>query len=143
MSCTQLLSSNTVEVTDGKNWIAASILLKQPFDFVYGGGGIWNPHYNYMKLLKMYAMHKNMRSFTILPSSFWQCDDAVRMFDSRFTVFCRDMQSYEYCTSRNKTAKFIMHDDVAFWLEGRLPVGMLTEDTIENGKLKTAYKTVQ
>lgn len=130
-------------MTDGKNWIAVSILLNRPFDFVYGGGGIWNPHYNYMKLLKMYAMHKNMRSFTILPSSFWQCDDAVRMFDSRFTVFCRDMQSYEYCTSRNKTAKFILHDDVAFWLEGRLPVGMLAEDTIENGKLKTSYKSVQ
>lgn len=143
LTYTQLLRSNTIEVTDRKNWISSSILLKQPFDFVYGGGGIWNPHYDYMKLLKMYAMHRNMRSFTILPSSFYKCDDALNIFDERFTIFCRDQQSYDYCTSKNKTAKFVLHDDVAFWLNERLPNDGLSEDSIENKKLKGSFDNVQ
>ena len=84
-----------------------------------------------------------MRSFTILPSSFWQCDDALKEFDSRFVVFCRDQQSYDYCTSANKSAKFILHDDVAFWLEGILPRGNLAEETICQAKLKQSFRNVQ
>ena len=50
----------------------------------------------------------------ILPSSFYKCDDVVNSFDERFTIYCRDQQSFDYCTSLNKRAKFILHNDMAF-----------------------------
>lgn len=139
----QLLRTNTIEVINRKNWISFSRLIQKPFDFVYGGGGIWNMHYNHMKLLKMYACHRNMRSFTVLPSSFWQCDEALKSFDSRFTVFCRDQLSYDYCTSMNHDATFILHDDVAFWLDGMLPEELLSETIICQDKLKQSFNDVQ
>ncbi len=86
---------------------------KEDFNLVYGGGGIWHNLYrkDYQKILKVFKSPK-LKKCIILPSSFYNCDDVLKIFDERFIVFCREKQSYEYCIKKNKKAKFILADDM-------------------------------
>ena len=144
IDCCQLLSPYAVEIKDyDNNYIACDRRLLQPFDFVYGGGGLWTCHYNYSKILKMYMQRRNMRSCTILPSSFWRCDDAIKSFDERFTVFCREKQSYDYCKSLNSKARFLLHDDAAFWLDAQmLDANQLKHEDIALQQMKNAFQKI-
>lgn len=91
-------------------------MINQPFNLVYGGGGGWIDLYssNCAKQLNTYFKNKNLRKAIVLPSTFYKCDDIVKSFDERFTVFCRDIQSLNYCKSMNQKANFILHNDMAF-----------------------------
>ena len=84
-----------------------------PYNLVYGGGGLWHSLYkdDYQSILKIFKS-KNLKKCVILPSSFYDCDDVISLFDERFTVFCREKQSFEYCKSLNKKAKFLLADDM-------------------------------
>lgn len=83
---------------------------------MYGGGGGWIDIYrnNCVKQLDTYFKNKNLKKCIILPSTFHKCDDVVTSFDERFTVFCRDPASLEYCKSLNKKATFELHEDMVF-----------------------------
>lgn len=85
-----------------------------PYNLVYGGGGIWNKLYqNYYKNILEVFKSKLLKKCIILPSSFYDCEDVINILDERFTVFCREKQSYEYCKSLNQKANFILADDMA------------------------------
>ncbi|MDR0605407.1 MAG: glycosyltransferase [Bacteroidales bacterium] len=87
-----------------------------PIDFVYGGGGIFVKYCNYQNVLEILKL-PNLRSVIILPSSFFECPDVLEVFDERFTVFCREKRSYDYCKSLNTRAEFILSGDMAFNLD--------------------------
>lgn len=106
------LGSDYIQLTDANEKIVDS----GKFRFVYSGNGAFvNPIYqkDYMDIARRYFMHRNLERCVILPSTFWRCDDLVRCFDDRFTVFCRDLVSLEYCRSINVRATFAFADDVA------------------------------
>jgi glycosyltransferase involved in cell wall biosynthesis/exopolysaccharide biosynthesis predicted pyruvyltransferase EpsI len=84
-----------------------------PIDFVYGGGGIFVKYCNYQNVIDI-LKSPNLRRVIILPSSFFECPDVLEVFDERFTVFCREKRSYDYCKSINTRAEFILSDDMAF-----------------------------
>lgn len=88
----------------------------ESFNLVYGGGGIWNPCWNYGHILELFARPELKRGI-ILPSSFYKCDDLFEVLDERFTVFCREKQSYEYALAKNKKARFYLADDMVFGLD--------------------------
>lgn len=92
---------------------------KKDFNLVYGGGGLWVKYYNRYYLDAVDSLFKNkfLKKCIILPSSFYECDDVLELFDERFTVFCRDINSYNYCRSTNDKAKFILHEDDALSLD--------------------------
>jgi len=94
-------------------------LLSKDFNLVYGGGGGWVKYYknSYQNPLNEFFKSKRLKKCVVMPSSFYCCDDVVDSFDERFTVFCRDLESYKYCTSRNKKAKFYVHDDMALQID--------------------------
>jgi len=94
-------------------------------NYVYGGGGLFNELYNY-KNVKNTLTSKHFKKIIILPSSFYKCDDLIEAFDERFIIFCREEQSFKYCTSKNKKAKFILSHDMVFNLDYKL----ITSDTI-------------
>ncbi|MDR0533256.1 MAG: polysaccharide pyruvyl transferase family protein [Verrucomicrobiales bacterium] len=88
----------------------------QRFNLVYGGGGLFVKYWNYEKILDVFKA-ENLAKCVILPSSFYECDDLLRLLDERFTVYCRERRSYEYCIASNNRAKFILADDMAFNLD--------------------------
>lgn len=83
------------------------------FNFVYGGGGIWHKFYqhDYQEILEIFR-NPLLKKCVVLPSSFYDCEDVINTFDERFTVFCREKQSYDYCKSLNSKAEFILADDM-------------------------------
>ncbi len=83
------------------------------FNFVYGGGGLWHPLYkkSYQEITEIFKSPL-LQKCIILPSSFYKCEDVITLMDERFTVFCREKQSYEYCKQLNSKAKFILANDM-------------------------------
>lgn len=86
---------------------------KKEFNLLYGGGGIWHKLYqkDYQEVIKIFKS-RYLKKCVILPSSFYDCEDAILAMDERFIVFCREKQSLEYCLSLNDKAKFILADDM-------------------------------
>lgn len=83
------------------------------FSLIYGAGGIWCGLYNVDFQLSIFKNSK-LKKCLILPSTFHNCDNVVKLFDERFVVYCRDPKSLEYCKSLNNTATFKLHCDLAF-----------------------------
>lgn len=100
------------------------------FSFVYGGGGAFVPYYDMLPSLAALLRHPCFSRVVILPSSFHRCDALIDLFDERFTVFCREEQSYRYLTGRNKKAHILMADDMAFTLDARHTVSAIPQTTL-------------
>lgn len=88
-------------------------IFDKPFNLVYGGGGIWYHLYkkDYEQIVEIFKSNL-LKKCVILPSSFYDCEDVINTLDERFTVFCREKQSYNYCISLNNKAKFILANDM-------------------------------
>ena len=91
--------------------------LDMPINIVYGGGGLFTGYYKqyYQEILEIFKS-KNLKQVVILPASFYDCDDVLKCLDERFTVYCREKQSLDYCLSKNNKAKFILADDMVLSL---------------------------
>jgi len=85
----------------------------QPFNFLYSGGAIWIENYkdSYQEILEIFKSPL-LQKCVILPSSFRNCPDLMEILDERFTVFCREQASFEYCKSANKKANFLLANDM-------------------------------
>ena len=116
------------------------------YNIVYGGGGLFTKYYqgHYKKLFK-YFKSKNLQKAVILPASFYECDDLLELFDERFTVFCRDEQSFKYCCEKNKKAKFFLANDMVlglnldFYHKGKIDKAQI-EQNIKKISNETIYK---
>jgi exopolysaccharide biosynthesis predicted pyruvyltransferase EpsI len=115
---------------------------KSTFNFVYGGGGLFVKYHNYQEILDIFKS-PNLKRCIVLSASFFECDDLIEVFDGRFTVFCRDKRSYQYCVGRNKNAEFILSDDMVFNLDMHSATkrnsGHITENIV---KLSDKYLNV-
>ncbi len=88
------------------------VLDQNGFTLVYGGGGRFVKYWKYQDVFPVFQ-HRNMRRVIVLPSSFWECDDFLALMDERFTIFCRQEESYQYGRSKNNRAHFLLADDMA------------------------------
>lgn len=139
----QITNKNTVEIYN-KNikTIYSSILnIDKPYNIVFSGGAIWTLFYNYQQIIDLYFKSKNLNKCIILPSSFYKCDDAIKFFDERFIIFCREEQSYNYCRSLNSKSKFILCDDMAFFADIN-NIDVLNIDNITNKKIINCYEKI-
>ena len=109
-SAYQLLGRYKYDIYD---FAQAAIFDKKKFNFVYGGGGLWTGHFqkDYQEILNIFKSPL-MQKCIILPSSFRDCPDVMETLDERFTVFCRENESYNYCLANNNKAKFLLADDL-------------------------------
>lgn len=89
--------------------------LKQPFNLVYGSGGIFIDIYR-EDCKEIFDLFKNklLKRYIILPSSFYNVPELIEMFDERFTIFCREKKSYDYLINSKTKAKVYLSDDMAF-----------------------------
>ena len=112
----QMLEDNkfSYQIYDAYN--SPNDIAEEPFDLVYGGGGLFVKYWNYQQVIEIFEK-PNLRKAVILPSSFYECDVLLDVLDERFTVFCREKRSYDYCISKNSRAKFFLTDDMAFSLD--------------------------
>lgn len=86
---------------------------KEEITLVYGGGGGFVPYFGMLPHYVRLFSDPRLRKCVILPQSFRDCDELVDVLDERFTVFCRERASYDYCLSRNGKARFLLADDMA------------------------------
>ncbi|WP_413854282.1 polysaccharide pyruvyl transferase family protein [Candidatus Ruminimicrobium bovinum] len=89
--------------------------LKIPFNFVYGGGGMFvglykKEHKKIFNILK----NKLMKQCIILSESFYDIPEFIKLLDERFTIFCREKNSYNYLINSNTKANVYLADDMAF-----------------------------
>lgn len=66
---------------------------------VYGGGGRFTSHWGGLDEHIEHLTHPRVKRGIILPHSFYGVDDFIKRLDDRYTIFCRDQRSYEYCLS--------------------------------------------
>lgn len=111
----QILNNGKYNYCIVDNYSGQAFAPCEDYNLVYGGGGLFVKYWDYQKVLDIFK-DKKLKNCVILPSSFFECDDVLECFDERFTVFCREEFSYKYCISKNKRAKFIQADDMAFSL---------------------------
>lgn len=91
---------------------------ERPKHFVYGGGGAWLHEWiEYMKPT-MDIMQK-AEKIIILPSSFNDVPEFIRILDERFVIFCREKKSYDYLKSQNTKAKILLDHDMALRMSGK------------------------
>jgi glycosyltransferase involved in cell wall biosynthesis/exopolysaccharide biosynthesis predicted pyruvyltransferase EpsI len=84
---------------------------------IYGGGGACVPYWNILDKLKAIFTMPGIGRCIILPHSIRDCPDLLSVMDSRFTVFCREQASFDYCRSKNQQAEFVLSDDMALSLD--------------------------
>ena len=89
--------------------------LKKPFNFVYGGGGMFVGLYK-KEHEKIFNIFKNkfMKECIILSESFHDVPELIKISDERFTFFCREKNSYNYLVNSKTKAKIYISDDMAF-----------------------------
>ena len=89
--------------------------------------------------MNTFINNKNLNKCLIMPSTFFECNDLIELFDERFIVFCRDIQSYNYCKSINNKASFFLHDDSALFIQlNKLNTDLKYED-IQHPIIKRAF----
>ena len=91
---------------------------KKNFNLVIGGGGVFVKEHQkgYRELFK-FIENEQLNKGVILPHSIYNSDDFISLLDEKWTVFCREKQSYDYCTKRNTKASFYLSSDMAFGLD--------------------------
>ena len=98
-----------------------------PDIFVYGGGGAWTHDYiEYMG--NVMNIMKNAKRVVILPSSFDNVPELVKILDKRFTIFCREQKSFDYLKSKKTGATILLDHDMAFRIH-KMPTTILPATT--------------
>ena len=89
--------------------------IQKPFNFIYGGGGLFVDIYK-ENLDKFFDIFKNkfLKQCIILPSSFYNIPELFEIADERFTIFCREKNSFNYLVNSKTKAKIYLSDDMAF-----------------------------
>lgn len=95
---------------------------EQPENFVYGGGGAWIAEW-IDGLQHVMNIMKKAKRIVILPSSFNNVPEFIKILDERFVVFCREKQSYNYLIAQKTKAKILLDHDMAFRMSGELKTG--------------------
>ena len=116
-SCYQFFDSKNLNYSTVDMSLEHQNFVDKPFNLVYGGGGLFTKYYRryYQDILDLFRS-KNLQKAVIMPASFFECRDVLSLLDERFTVFCREKQSYDYCAANNSRAKFILADDMVVGL---------------------------
>lgn len=83
------------------------------YNLVYGGGGSCIPDWGCLPNLIHLFSDPRIQQGMILPQSFNDCLPLLEILDERFTVFCRDKNSFFYCKANNDRARFLLADDMA------------------------------
>lgn len=90
------------------------------FALVYGGGGGMIPDWGFLPTIEKALTAPGLAKGVILPHSMRNCDSLLSKLDERFTIFCREQKSWEYCRSVNKKADIHLADDMGCLLDVNL-----------------------
>lgn len=85
------------------------------YTLVYGGGGGLVSEWNWHEVMESVFSAPGLVRCVILPHSIRGCRSLLQIMDERFTVFCRESRSLEYCRKFNQKACFLLADDMAFY----------------------------
>ncbi len=92
------------------------------YTIVYGGGGGMIPDWNFLPVIEKAILAPGVKRCVILPHSIRNCGDLLEKLDDRYTIFCRERESYEYCKRSKTSAEVYLADDMGVLLHmGTLP----------------------
>ncbi len=108
-----------------------------PKTIVFNGSGVWHTSYanGHKNIL---ALFKNAERIVILPSSFNECPQLINALDERFTVFCRERQSYDYLMNAHTKATVLLDHDMAL----HLTPNILTASTQNSSFIKRMVRNL-
>ena len=109
----QIFNSYKKEIVASTNYNYKN--LKKPFNIVCGGAGIFVSYYE-KECDIFFDVFKNkfMQQCIILPSSFYNIPKLIKLLNEKFTIFCREKNSYDYLVNSKTKAKIYLDDDMAF-----------------------------
>ena len=87
------------------------------YTLVYGGGGGMIPEWGYLQTIATAFSDPGISRGVILSHSMRNCEELLNILDERFTIFCRDQKSLEYCESINTKAEIHLADDMGCYLD--------------------------
>lgn len=93
---------------------------------VYGGGGGMIPDWNFLPVIESVIMAPGVTRCVILSHSVRDCESLLQKMDERYTIFCREQKSADYCRSCRTRAEVILTDDMGTLLNPA-QVPMLSE----------------
>lgn len=106
----QFLRANNIKYISGQN-----LDYSKKYNLIHGGGGGFVPYWSYARQLPKCLTHRNLNKCIVMPQSLFECEFFLKIADERFSIFCREKQSYDYCIKNNRRAKFFLCDDMAFY----------------------------
>ena len=89
---------------------------EEEYSLVYGGGGRFVPYWRGIELRLNHLTRSEVRRCIILPHSIFGVDSFVKSLDERHVVFCRELQSLNYCRSLNQRSQFVLAHDIGISL---------------------------
>ncbi len=114
---------------------------ENPDVLVYGGGGAWTGDYiKYMG--DVMSMMQRAKRVVILPSSFNNVPEFIKMLDKRFVVFCREQKSFDYLKSANTGATILLDHDMALRMR-KVPMRSPVISRTLGQKIKLLNKSVK
>jgi len=107
------------------------------YTLVYGGGGGLVSEWEWHEVMARIFSSPGLERCVILPHSIRGCRHVLQLMDERFTVFCREARSLNYCRKFNQKARFLLADDMAFYFSPSFlpPWKALMEECAEPGVL--------
>lgn len=101
----------------GINYIEGNDQSSYPGQIViYGGGGnLVEPYRNALRFLK--RNHLIVKKLIILPHTIRSYGDFFAGLGANIDVFCREVESYQYCEKYIKQAGLFLSDDMGFYLD--------------------------
>lgn len=113
------------------------------YTLVYGGGGgLVSESGDWQEVMARVFSSPGLERCVILPHSIRGCRRVLQLMDERFTVFCREARSLNYCRKFNQKARFLLADDMAFYFSPQLlpPWEALAERCPEPGILPRLFE---
>ncbi len=142
-----LIASGTRQLFDAIGLRARAVSaarLAKGASAIYPGGGNLIPDYPDCARFLRQCISVDVKEAVVLPHTIRGHADLLRQLDERFTLFCRDHESLEWCKANARGAKSIFADDLALRLdiraqqqrcEGLLPLLELGLRTAQSGRL--------
>ncbi len=97
------------------------------YTLVYGGGGYMVPEWIDIEKMRNLFSAPKLQRCVILPHSIYGCHDVLELMDARFTIFTREMRSYNYVRQHSSGPDVYLVNDMAFYVECDL-INRLTEN---------------
>lgn len=97
--------------------IVAPAQVSEGASVIYAGGGNLTPYYQNCADFLSRCVAIGIKEAVVLPHTIRGHEKLLRQLDNRFTLVCRDLPSFEWCTTTARAARTMFSHDLALRLD--------------------------